>query len=288
MSLELLSVEAVRQRMAHNANPFTIIDARDRAAFTACHIPGAIFMGWEEWVEAAPQDADPQLQQEGWWGVLDDPQALVERIALRGVSSDQPIVVYADGQGSMGRDGRIAWMLLYLGAQSVALLDGGWTQWLLEGGPTSTAPSTPSPVRFTLSVQEQRRVRFPAIRAAYFAGNMPLLVDTRSKDEFDGNEPDYYLPRKGHLSSAALFPFADLYDSNGLFVSREQYLESATTLAPATQPFVTYCEVGVRASSTALLHELYTGTVVPVFDGSLMQWSLDRDLPMESKLDLVE
>jgi len=43
---------------------------------------------------------------------------------------------------------------------------------------------------------------------------------------------------------------------------------------------VTYCEVGVRASLTALLHEVYTGEVVGVFDGSLIEWALHADLPV--------
>ena len=35
----------------------------------------------------------------------------------------------------------------------------------------------------------------------------------------------------------------------------------------------------------ALLHEIYTGTVVTVFDGSPMGWSLQKDLPVISGVD---
>jgi 3-mercaptopyruvate sulfurtransferase SseA len=44
---------------------------------------------------------------------------------------------------------------------------------------------------------------------------------------------------------------------------------------------VTYCEVGVRSCLFALLHELYTGQVIANFDGSIMEWALDMELPME-------
>jgi 3-mercaptopyruvate sulfurtransferase SseA len=47
---------------------------------------------------------------------------------------------------------------------------------------------------------------------------------------------------------------------------------------------VTYCEVGVRASLLALLHEIHAGQVVAVFDGSLMQWSLDPELPVFGRI----
>jgi 3-mercaptopyruvate sulfurtransferase SseA len=36
----------------------------------------------------------------------------------------------------------------------------------------------------------------------------------------------------------------------------------------------------VRASLAALLHEVHTGEVVGVFDGSLIEWALHADLPI--------
>lgn len=42
----------------------------------------------------------------------------------------------------------------------------------------------------------------------------------------------------------------------------------------------TYCEVGVRASTYAMLYEAYTGRVLPVYDGSIMEWGVYKDLPV--------
>lgn len=41
---------------------------------------------------------------------------------------------------------------------------------------------------------------------------------------------------------------------------------------------MTYCEVGVRASTYALLLEAYTGRVLPVYDGS--EISGEKALPL--------
>lgn len=40
-------------------------------------------------------------------------------------------------------------------------------------------------------------------------------------------------------------------------------------------------EVGVRSCVFALLHELYTGQIVTNYDGSLMEWALDEELPVD-------
>ncbi len=34
---------------------------------------------------------------------------------------------------------------------------------------------------------------------------------------------------------------------------------------------VSYCEVGVRASTFSLLHEIYIGEIIPVYDASVME-----------------
>ena len=44
---------------------------------------------------------------------------------------------------------------------------------------------------------------------------------------------------------------------------------------------VACCEVGVRSCLFALLHEIYTGRIIANFDGSIMEWALDTQLPME-------
>jgi len=88
-------------------------------------------------------------------------------------------------------------------------------------------------------------------------------------------------------SLAHLIPFADLFEADGRYISRNHCLRSLPTDVGAATNLVAYCEVGVRASLFAVLHEAYTGQVTPVFDGSLMQWALEQDLPVaiESRKD---
>jgi thiosulfate/3-mercaptopyruvate sulfurtransferase len=258
-----------------------VVDARGRAAYRAGHLPGALRVCWEEWCEPAPAHVGPVLRQPGYWGVLDDRDraGLATRLADAGLDHDRRIVVYDDGPRSWGRAGRVAWMLLYLGAREVALLDATWNHWLAAGYPGETGEPSPPRGAFAVAPRPERRLTHAQLVAAHRAGRAPLLLDTRRAEDFSGRrEP--YLPRRGCLPGAHLLPFFDLYNAEDHFVAREDYLALLPPAARETGHLATYCEVGVRASTVALIHEYHTGRVVPVYDGSLMAWSLSPELPM--------
>lgn len=276
------------------AAEYTIVDARPRDDFLRGHIPDALSLQWEDWCAVPPPGAAPVLSQAGYWGTLADasPEWYAERLARCGVASRQPILVYADGLRSKGREGRIAWMLLYLGARHVALLDGGWTEWRRQGGAVATGEQAARLEQFTVEFQQERRWTREQLAAAYGERRAPALVDTRTASEFAGDCYDY-LPRKGRLPGAVFFPFSDLFADPQRYIDRAAYQERLLQalqpggVAPSPSPHVVtgklaaYCEVGVRASLMALVHEAYTAEVVGVFDGSLIEWALHADLPVE-------
>ncbi len=261
--------------------------------FARGHVPGALSLAWEPWCGAPPPGAAPILSEPGYWGTLADasPSWYAERLGQHGIASDLPIVVYADGVRSKGREGRVAWMLLYLGARSVALLDGGWAAWCAQGGPIADQHTPVVPARFCVAIQPERRWTQERLEMAYRAGRVPLLVDTRTPAEFAGECYDY-LPRRGRLPGAILLPFDALFVDRHYYLDRQAYLaQLPTALHPDVgradfasprpgERLVAYCEVGVRASLAALLHEVHTGEVVGVFDGSLIEWALHADLPI--------
>ena len=274
MAFTLLTLAALRQQASDEHGPI-VVDARDLGAYVAGHLPGARWLGWEDWCEPAPAHVGPILRQAGYWGVLDDrdPAQLAARLGGAGLRHDRPLVIYDEGVRSWGRAARIAWMLLYLGARDVALLDATWNHWLGAGYPIEEGYPDPQPAMFALSPQAGRRLRRDDLIADYRAGCAPVLLDTRRQDDFDGRrEP--YLPRRGHLPGALLMPFFALYDDDDHFVSRDRYLAALPGAAREAERIATYCEVGVRASAVALLHEYHTGRIVPVYDGSLMEWGL--------------
>jgi thiosulfate/3-mercaptopyruvate sulfurtransferase len=130
--------------------------------------------------------------------------------------------------------------------------------------------------KFELKPQEVRRALLSDWQDQIINGGA-IAIDTRTKPEFMGECHDYQ-PRKGRLPGSVSVPFGTMFDSNRKYVSRDQYLNRLPAASP--KPIVTYCEVGVRAATVSLLHEIYTGEIIPVYDGSIMEWALDPSLPM--------
>jgi thiosulfate/3-mercaptopyruvate sulfurtransferase len=286
MNITLISSEMLHQWMLYAPErKFRIVDARPYADYQRGHIPGARWIGWEDWCGPAPTHAGAQLRQPGYWGVLAEfaPAVLTERLEQIGLSSDELVVIYADGPRSKGREGRVGWMLLYYGASSVALLDGGWSGWLRAGGKGEAPAPAPVRGRFKVDIQPERRVRLSQLRQAYATGKMPLLVDARSRAEYDGLLYDYQ-PRKGRLPTALHLPYTEFFTETGNFVDRDYYLQRIPVEVREAKEIVACCEVGVRSALFALLYEYYTGQVVANFDGSVMEWALDQTLPMEHKI----
>lgn len=174
-------------------------------------------------------------------------------------------------------------MLLYYGAVSVSLLNGGWSAWLKSGGSTDLALSalpTGTGGHFQVALREERRVQLQQLRQDIHSNTPPLLIDTRSYDEFVGRSHAYQ-PRQGRLPSAIHMPFTALFDDEGNVVTKSVYIQRLRPEIRKADRLVAYCEVGVRSCLFALLHELYTGQIVANFDGSLMEWALDSTLPLE-------
>lgn len=280
-SFSLITPSTLAELLPQGSSRTSVIDARPRAQYLEGHIPGAIGMAWEDWCAKPPGEAELQLFEPGYWGVLDDApdEDLADRLTSLGLTNNATIVVYADGARSKGRDGRIAWLLLYLGAARVALLDGSWAGWCRAGGEVATDTRPVARGNFVVERREHRRVQLEGLKELVAAGPRTLLMDTRTTLEFDGVHYRY-MPRRGRLPGSYLLPFERLFQRDGRFVDREAYLR----LLPsdlATRPLrVAYCEVGVRAATAALLHELHLGEVLPVYDGSIMEWSLDPVLPV--------
>lgn len=132
---------------------------------------------------------------------------------------------------------------------------------------------------FHVSVQSSRRVRLDDLKASYAARRFPVGIDTRTRHEHAGLTFPY-MPRSGCLPASVLLPYEKLFESSGAYVDRRRYLELLPPDAWAAPGLFAYCEVGVRAATAALLHEVHTGAVLPVYDGSMMEWGLERALPL--------
>ncbi|MBS2008450.1 MAG: sulfurtransferase [Cyanobacteria bacterium SZAS TMP-1] len=274
---ELLALAAAGRK-------FTLVDARPNAEFIKGHLPSAIQLDWEDYCEKPEAPARDILLEPGYWGKLQEPykNSLDQKLSIRGISSGDLIIVYAEGKHSKGRDARIAWMLSYLGVEEVAILDGGIDGWQATGGTLGGSSPVREPGKFVMALQEHRRIQLEELSTIYGSDPDLVVVDTRSQAEFYGHSMDYQ-PRLGHIPGAINLPFDALYKDLHNFQPKNKYLDMLPPVVKKAKKIVAYCEVGVRATALAFLHEIYTDQVVRVYDGSIMEWSSVLQLPITQR-----
>lgn len=120
--------------------------------------------------------------------LLDDDDALSQRLQAIGVSADRPVVVIADNSQGWGEDGRIVWMLHTLGHEKTYMVDGGIDALLASGSITiptvagagdfvvSRGGSPPSRRSATGSI---RRTSLSTFASARVCRGRPLWRDAR-------------------------------------------------------------------------------------------------------------
>lgn len=246
-----------------------VLDARGGQA-QAPYLPGARTIDWRSY-------------RDGWLLVgrlTDNMDRLQRAFEERGVDADRPVLVYgAMGQG-WGEEGRIWWMLTYLGHREVRILDGGIGGWEREGLPVASQPA-----RSSAAGRFEPRIR-TAVRASAGdiadAGDDVVLLDVRTREEYAGAARPYFSARRGHIPGAVHFHWQDFIAPQGALKPADEIRASlaAVGVTPADD-VVVYCTGGVRSSfSQAVLMQVGYPRVRN-YDASWWEWSSDRSLPAE-------
>jgi len=128
----LVSTGELEKNLAHTR----VFDCRHDLAkpalgeqqYRAGHIPGALF---------AHLDRDLSGRKSGKNGrhPLPEPGEFEKWLEKAGLAPKDQVVCYDAGNGSMAA--RLWWMLRWIGHDKVAVLDGGFAQWVKEGRPIS-------------------------------------------------------------------------------------------------------------------------------------------------------
>lgn len=91
-----------------------IVDARHAFEYSGAHIPRSINLNWADFTEPEPAQR----------GILQaDRFAITRRLARLGIDPATHVVVAGKGKQGNGEEGRIAWMLSYLGVDNVQFAD---------------------------------------------------------------------------------------------------------------------------------------------------------------------
>lgn len=269
------------QKLSKIRGQVSIIDAR-QSQFEKGHIPNSQNMDWENWSEEKPGLKNAVFGDPARWGRTLTDDTVQNRLRQLGLSHNKLIVVVGNGRNSWGEEGRIAWNLLFWGAQRVALLDGGYPRWVQLKLPVQKGKAkSAKPGDFIYSLNLQRRVSKTDVFENIKNSQRPLL-DVRSLNEYNGQT----MPgqkRGGHIPKSKLIEFTSLYQDDGRYISAaelQKLIGSVTSEKP-----ITYCTGGVRSALLGVLLEARLGIFSANYDASMWEWSSDEKLPLEKKLE---
>lgn len=257
-----------------------VIDVRGKAAYAfGGHIPGAVHATWHEF-------SDPNAAAKG---LLDPDLARLEKkIQALGINRDSDVVIYSNPFDNWGDEGRMFWMLQYLGHSTLRILDGGWVKWVAEKRRYEYGPVNPKPGDFRIvpnpDVIVQKEELKKLVRRPH---PETVIADARSLEEYAGKEIQG-IPRPGHIPSAISLPW-------NVFLNKDATVKELDALKASLEDrglheshaVICYCTGGVRSAWLYFVLKLAGYDKVRNYPGSWWEWSRDFAAPVETDAKLL-
>ncbi len=268
----LIDTETLQQKLGQPG--LVVLDVRGKAAYEfGGHIPGAVHSTWHEYSDpnAAPKGLlNPDLKQ-------------IEHILRRlGITQDSDVVIYSNPFDNWGDEGRMFWMLEYLGHKNLRVLDGGWVKWTAEKRPFEHGRTTPSPGNFTAQPVKQLVVSKDDLKLIVRTPHpQTAILDARSLEEYLGKEVSG-IPRPGHIPAAIHLAWNGFLNKDATVKEAEVIKEGL--LDKGVQPdqeIICYCTGGVRSAWLYFVLKLVGYQNVRNYPGSWWEWSRDFACPVE-------
>lgn len=252
-------------------------------AYLDGHIPTARFVDLN-------RDLSAPVSAQSGRHPLPDPQRLAARLRSLGIGGGSKVVVYDEANGAFAA--RAWWLLRWLGAGSVAVLDGGLKAWragrgtIESGGSIDAVPQAPGATQTTAGGMPAMGVDPHAVVSSaelvdWLKHGRGLLVDARAAERFAGTvEPIDAVA--GHVPGAVNHPFSLNLSEDGRFLPaaelERRWRERLGGAAPADT--IAMCGSGVTACHNLLAMEIAGLSGARLYAGSWSEWIQDPVRPV--------
>ena len=275
----VIAPEALQARLGEKN--LVVIDLRSDekkeqaiAQFKASHIPGAVHADYAHASWRVPRD--------GISVYLPSPAQFEALVGNLGVSPESDVVIVHEGQDatSFGAAARVYWSFKAMGHASIAILDGGWRDWISEKSrPLASGASAPSPAIYEAKPIPSLRASLEEVLAA--EKNNVALVDGRPESYYSGAEKHKAVKAFGHIPGAVSIPHSRALDANLRLKDRatlEKDFAAATGRAA-----IAYCNTGHwGATDWFVLSEILGRSETKLYDGSMLEYSLENKGPVST------
>jgi thiosulfate/3-mercaptopyruvate sulfurtransferase len=251
-------------------NMVKIIDLRSSREYSTGHIPGAVIINNKEF-----EDPNNPVN-----GELAPAKQIEDLMSRKGISAEDHIIAYsARDKPQMAT--RLWWALKVYGHKDIQVLDGHFEAWVSAGGAVETgAEKLPLPAKYKAGPPDTSRIA--VLKDCIHPSKNTVLLDVRPPEEYTGERRAENAGRGGHISGAVNQYFLNAVDDRGFFKDAKTLKDmyASVGVTPGKEVIV-YCMRGHRASHTYFaLVSLLKFPHVRLYDGSWIEWSKIKDLPV--------
>jgi thiosulfate/3-mercaptopyruvate sulfurtransferase len=235
--------------------------------YLAAHIPGATFT-----------DVIEDLSEPDGALSKPSPARFAAAAGRLGIGPASRVVVYAlDVHWAT----RLWWLLRANGFDNVAVLDGGLRKWTAEGRATATGAETYPGADFVGEPRPRFFAELDEVKKVVDTGSGACLINSLSPQDHHAVETNNFA-RPGRIpGSLNVFMDALLNQADGTYKPVGELRDIFADVLSRPGRKVTYCGVGIAATSDALALTLLGESDVAVYDGSLQEWTSNPELPVE-------
>ena len=275
----LVSVEWLTNHL--NDKNIVVLDVRTFPKYLKSHIPGAVraFGPWQKMNDKFVGFMMPPVNE------------LEDMLQSYGVSNDSFIIIYDQGLTSTdtAKSARALWTLHYLGHDKCAILNGGFNAWEQKGKPITSKPAIPFRGNFKANVVANKVITLDEVKQR-LKSKTSCFLDTRQPHEHFGHEKKSFIPRYGHLPGSLLIPAAYItiggqnFSPAYLRTTKElgDMVRGAAIPSDKNAEIIVYSNTGLQAAlGYYVLNNVLGYKNVRLFDGSVLEASKDKDVPMK-------